>query len=567
MRRWPPHVRVKRRTAIGIGALVVLTVGAGWWRATSIINRLVRDWAVGIVAQESDSVYLLEPVGVHVNWLLRRVRLDSVELTTDHAVNARQAQPLATVRIGLSRCTINGVHFFSLVRGAGLIAASLGCAKGSIAVGVPHRAPDTTNAPAPAPPNSQRTGFLVLPQGLRLPSYLHRVVIARVTFPDLAFDFRIPRAHQGETGLVLERLEWHMTDFVIDPDDSSAAARPLFSRSIELVANNFLAHPESGAAVRVGRLRTSLTDSTLEVRDISGEFGTAGSYRHDTIQLTVGHTTVQGIDFEAFALGRGARARRLAVDSFRIDVSSDKRLPLNPNRRAHRTPQQWVGDIDVGVRLDSVVVRDGEIVYREQRAGRARPGTMTFTNIHATAANVFHRVFWPTVSDSMVLSATALLQGIAPLELQFTVPLDAPQFDMTFRGTLGAMPATALNSLIEETQPMRITDGRVAGISFGAVVQGGYARGSLTPRFTSLSVSVTRRGSEGILGGGGVLGSVARGIASFVANTWEVRGNNPDNPTNPPLSGKIRYTFRSDQTLPAFLWGGLRGGLLRVVRQ
>jgi hypothetical protein len=64
-----------------------------------------------------------------------------------------------------------------------------------------------------------------------------------------------------------------------------------------------------------------------------------------------------------------------------------------------------------------------------------------------------------------------------------------------------------------------------------------------------------------------VLGGAARGIASFVANRWQVRGNNPDNPTKLPLNGRIRHTFRSDQTLPGFLWASVRGGLLQVVRQ
>jgi hypothetical protein len=156
---------------------------------------------------------------------------------------------------------------------------------------------------------------------------------------------------------------------------------------------------------------------------------------------------------------------------------------------------------------------------------------------------------------------------VAPLDVQFAMPLDAPQFDMTFRGTLGAMPATALNPFVEEVLPLRITDGRVAGVSFSAAVNAGVARGRITPRYSDLSLSVMRRGSEGILGRGGVFGDAARGIASFVANQWKVRGNNPDNPTKPPRSGRIRRAFRSDQTLPAFLWASVRDGLLQVVRQ
>lgn len=566
-RRYLPF-RLTRRTVVGIATLVVLTFAGAWWRATSIVNRFLRDWAVGVVAQHSDSVYRLQPVGVHVNWLLRRVRLDSARLTTSRGVNAHQRQPLAEVQIELSRCTINGVHFLALVRGASLIASSLGCATGSIAVSMPRRAVDTTTAPAPTPsPGVVRPGFLVLQQGLRLPTYLRRVEIRGVTFPALTFDFRIPRAHRGETQLDLERLEWRMTDFVIDPLDPSAGLRPLFSRAIELVAENFVAHPDSTTTVRVERLRTSLIDSTLEIRGIGVELGAPGGYRHDVINLTVGQTLLQGIDFETFAIGLGVRARRLVVDSLGVDVTSDKRLPRNPNRRPHRTPQQWMDDLDLAIRLDSVVVRNGALVYREHAAGRARAGVMTFAGIQATASDVVHRVDRLMVSESMSLAATARLQDAALLDVQFVIPLDAPLFDMTYRGTLGAMSATALNPFIEEVLPLRIANGQVTGINFSATVRAGVARGRITPRFTDLQVSVMRRGSEGILGGGGIIGGMARGIASFVANQWGVRGNNPDNPTKPPKSGRILATFRSNQTLPAFLWSGMRGGLLKVVKQ
>jgi hypothetical protein len=556
---------------IVVAGLVVLAIGVGWWRATSIVNRLLRDWAVGVAAQESDGVYRLDPAGVHVNWWRRRVVVDSIRFTTDRGVNARQPKPLADVRVWLSRCTISGVHLITLIRSAGLIASSLGCEAGSVSVEVVRRMRDST-APAPspalqAPQSAERAAFLVLQRSLRLPAYAPRVGISRITFPDLAFDFRLPRGRGSETRLVLQRLQWHMADFVIDPADTSAASRPLFSRTIELVANTFVAHPDSAIAVRVDLLRASLIDSTLEVRGIGIDHVGSQRYRHAAIKLAVARTVVRGIDFGALTVGQGARARRIEIDSLGIDVTSDLRLPRNPGRRTRRTPQQWIADLDLTVSLDSLVVRNGEVVYREHRAGRARPGVITFAGVQATADNIRHLVDRRTGVDTMSLAATARLQNVAPLDAQFWVPLDAPRFAMAFNGTLGAMPATALNPFVEEVLPLRIAAGRVAGIGFSADVSAGIARGIVTPRYTDLSISVTRRGSGGILGGGGVLGGAARGIASFVANRWQVRGSNPDNPTKLPLNGRIRHTFRSDQTLPGFLWASVRGGLLQVVRQ
>jgi hypothetical protein len=192
---------------------------------------------------------------------------------------------------------------------------------------------------------------------------------------------------------------------------------------------------------------------------------------------------------------------------------------------------------------------------------------MTFARLDAVAVNVSHFVGRRTTGDPMTLTATAHLQNVGRLDVQFVVPLDAPRFDMSFRGTLGAMPAASFNAFIRETMPLRLTNGRVVGISFQAMVTNGVARGSVTPRYNDLSVAVTRRGSTGIMGGGGMLSGAARGIASFVGNWMKVRANNPDAADTAPRSGTIRHTFTSDETLPAFLWVSVRDGLLAVVKK
>lgn len=560
---------VGRRTVIGLAVLAALLVGGSWWRASWIVNQLLESWAAVTVAQKSGHVYRLKVGRVRFNFALRRVAVDSIQVTTKRAINARRPRPLAGLELAFRQCTISGVHLTTLVLSGGLIAESFGCQAVSAAVVVPRGAPDVAVRPRAA-----RRAFLVFQQSLRLPPFAPRMRIARIDFPRVELDFRLQRAGAGDTRLQLEQLQWHIADFAIDPSDTVAADRPLFSRKVELAAANFVAHPDSVSAVRVGSLVASLTDSTLEVRGVAiaptlsdAEFARSRPYRRDLIKTTVGRIAVEGIDVDAFVLGQGLSARRLEVDSLRLDIASDRHRPSNPGRQPHRTPQGWIADLHRTLSVDSVLVRNAELVYRERHAGRAQPGVLTFARIEVVAVNVSHVMGRRTVGDPMTLSATAHLQNLGRLDVQFVVPLDAPRFDMTFRGTLGAMPAASLNSFIQETFPLRITKGRVAGISFSATVANGVARGTITPRYNDLSVAVTRRGSGGILGEGGILGGAARGIASAMGNLLKVRANNPDNAETAPRRGTIRHTFTSHESVPSFLWASVREGLLAVVRK
>ena len=340
-RRWLRLV-FGRRKAIDLAIIAVLLVaisaGGLVWRATWIGRKLLHNWVVGAIDQGSGGVYQLRMGQVHFDWTIPPgIAVDSLALATRRALNEHRTQPLPGLRLALYRCGITGVDFFALVFGGGLIAESFGCESGSLMVQMPRRPRVVPGARVVARAKldfQEREAFLVIQQAVRLPSYAPRIRLAQVVFPRLALDIRLPRTAIGAIGLELEHLEWSMTDVVIDPSDSSAASRPLFSRRIELGASNFVTHPDRATAVRVGLLRTSLTDSTMEIRNVTFEPSESGAAfrrgrrdRHALIKLAVGRITADGIDFGALFFGQGVRARRVEVDSFRIDLTSDKRLP------------------------------------------------------------------------------------------------------------------------------------------------------------------------------------------------------------------------------------------------
>jgi hypothetical protein len=560
-----------RRTVIGVAVLTALLAGGAWWRADWIINQLLRSWAAATIAEKSGDVYRLDVRRVRFNFALRRVAVDSILVTTNRTLNALRPRPLATLRFAFHQCTISGVHLTTLIRNGGLIAESFGCRAVSVGVVVPVSGglPDAVGQARAAP-----RAFLAVQQSLRLPSFAPRVRIARSDFPRVSLDFRLQRARASDARFRLQDLRWRVGGFAIDPADTAAAARPLFSRTVELATGNFVGHLDSATAVRVGALQASLTDSTLDMRGVAfaptvsdAAFGRSQRYRRGLIKTTVGRIAVQGIDVGAFVLGQGLRARRVELDSLRLDIMSDRRRASNPQRQHRRTPQGWIGGLGRTVSVDSVVIRHGEIVYRERRGTRPQPGVLTFARLNVVAVNVRHFAGRRTNGDPVTISATTHVQNVGRLDAHFVVPLDAPRFDMSFRGTLGPMPAASFNPFIRETMAFRLTNGRVVGISFHATVTNGVARGSVTPRYNDLSVAVTQRGSTGILGRGGILGSAARGIASFMGNWLKVRANNPADARATPRSGTIRHTFTSDESLPAFLWAGVRDGLLAVVKK
>ncbi|HEX2217574.1 MAG TPA: hypothetical protein VHG35_02140, partial [Gemmatimonadales bacterium] len=95
---------------------------------------------------------------------------------------------------------------------------------------------------------------------------------------------------------------------------------------------------------------------------------------------------------------------------------------------------------------------------------------------------------------------------------------------------------------------------------FHQSVKNGRARTTVTPRYRDLSVEPTGEG-------GGIVGSVTRGIEDFLAGAFIVRSRNPeDEDEDPRLARTVRRYDRTNTWLQ-FLWFSLREGLLEVIKE
>jgi hypothetical protein len=552
------------RRIAGVLVLGALVLGGLAWRASWISNRLLRSWTSATIRERSDSVYRMAVGRVRLSFALRRLTVDSVRVTTNRALNARRPRPLATLDLAFHSCTVSGVHLVTLARGGGLVADSFRCEEARVAVATEPGAliSDVKALPAQRP-------FLAVQQGIRLPSFAPSIHIGDIDFPAVHLDVRSKHRYAPDSRVELEQFRWHMTGFAMNPGDDSSAARPLFSRTIEFAADDFVARPDSTTVIRIARLAASLTDSTMDIHGVAirpllgdAAFLRSRPYRRMLVKTRIAHIGVRGIDVGAFLLGYGLRARYLLMDSLRVDLTSDRNLPPNANPRRRRTPQEWVADLDREIQVDSMLVRHGRVVFRLLRPDRDQPGVITFARLEALALGVNTGAPQP-----MRLTATTYLQNAGRLTAHFVVPLSSPRFDMSFRGMLGPMAADEFNDYVVETFPLRITNGQVASIAFRATVTNGSARGTITPIYDNLALAVTRTGSTGILGRGGFFGGAARKIASLAGNWKMVYARNPEEKGRDPRVAAIRHTFTTNETLPAFIWTSLREGLLTILKR
>jgi len=144
------------------------------------------------------------------------------------------------------------------------------------------------------------------------------------------------------------------------------------------------------------------------------------------------------------------------------------------------------------------------------------------------------------------------------MSVHATVPLHAADFRFELAGTLGPMPAVAINAFLAENEMIEIKKGDVDSVEFHVSAEGGQATTTLTPRYRELSVEAVNRG-------GGVFGAIRRGFLKFAANTFKVRSENPEDHGKKLRSATTARTYDPKNSWIQFLWLGLRDGLKVVV--
>jgi hypothetical protein len=584
-----------KRVAIGLVALVALAVVAVSLislRASPLIDGLLRSWAAGEVASQSDSVYTLHVGRLHFNWPRRRVTLDSALVVTDSARNARRSWPKTTLKGALRGCIISGINLPRLVFGRGLEAAHIGCAEvhwesdappdsASVARLQAARAaggrrpapPPRQPAPAAAPRTieARHGAFMTFQSGLNLPRQVPTIRIGRIVFPNVAIGIvaRKPSGDRKRFDLAHARLL--VTGVVIDPAVPEKRTRPLFADGVLLRADSTEFHPDTAQMVRVGTLEIDLTDSTITVNDFEqgprisdDEFQRLSPYRRDRIRVSAARLAIRGMDQGGYSRAGAMTARAIELDSLRFEILSDKRKPRRPGPRVpRRTPQSWFSALENRVAVDSIHATNGTIIYEEFRKGHNRPGRLTIDEVDLLALNVRHEPGRRDASDSMSLELRGQLMRQAELRLSVTTPLDAGRMAMRVRGSVGAMDAQALNPLIEHVTPARVKSGRINSVTFEYTVRNDIARGVVVPRYTNLAADITGTGSGGLLGAKNPIGGLLRATAE-AAQGFKVRQNNPEGRGQPPIVGQVNHTFVGE-SLPSWFWNVLKQGLLGVV--
>jgi hypothetical protein len=314
--------------------------------------------------------------------------------------------------------------------------------------------------------------------------------------------------------------------------------------------------------LRCELLRVSVPDSDIVVDILAlnplgddEQFDAGSAFRRTRFRLDVPNARVIGAACLDLLQGEGYRARSVHIRDLFLDVLINKEKPNARDTSRPRMPNELLASIEAAVQIDSLSISNGRLLYGERFFAGSAPALITLDSMQVLAEGIANR---GDSAAAVVIHARGQFMKAGTMSVLMVLPLASTEFSCQYSGSLGRMDLGVLNTFLEEAEEMRIKAGVLQSATFDIHVASGHASGTVRAVYRDLTVAAINRrtGSEKGFGDG---------IASFIANTFKIRGTNVPDETGLSAIGEVQYSRKRNDVFLSYAWFALRSGVGDVV--
>ena len=320
--------------------------------------------------------------------------------------------------------------------------------------------------------------------------------------------------------------------------------------------------PESQYALRCEVLRMSVPDSelvvdTLTLQPSAGDedFFAESTFRKTRFRLAVSSARMQGVAYLELLQGKSSRPRFARIQDPFLDVLINKDKPSGKETPIPRVSSGGFEWMKGSLHADSLSMVNGHLQYGERFAVGAKPACITLDSMRVSASRIGND---EDSAASVVVDAQGMFMKTGVMNVHVAIPTGSRLSLFQYSGSLGRMDISALNPFLETAEQVRIVEGVLESATFTITVTSGLASGSVRAVYRNLTLAAINA-KTGSQNGAGDL------FASFIANTFKLRGTNMPDKSGAITIGKVKYMRQRDDPLFRFLWFALRSGVADVV--
>jgi hypothetical protein len=335
-----------------------------------------------------------------------------------------------------------------------------------------------------------------------------------------------------------------------------------FANSVVNAQDILLNFPQEQYGLRCRRLRVSVPDSelvaeSLELHPLADDeqFFGESKFRRTRFGIVTSRCSVMGLACLELLQGKNYRTRSVQIHDVFLDVLINKDKYYAKDTLSPPMPNEILSSIQGTLQVDSLSIMNGYLKYGERFAVSGKPALITLDSMQVLAEGIANH---GAPGAALVIHAQGTFMKAATMKMFMSIPVASPEFSYQYAGSLSRMDLRALNPFLETAEQMRIKAGVLQAATFEINVVSGHASGNVRAVYKDLFLAAINKhtGSEK---------GFFDGIASFVANTFKIRGTNVQNKSGSTKVGGVKYARKGDEFFLEFTWFALRSGVGNIV--
>lgn len=509
------------------------------------------------VKTSTNGLYQIEFENIRINVITGRLSVSGIHFIPDTAVyqqmSADSIAPRHLYKVNVSKLVLNRVNPFKIYFNRILEMGSVVIEKPSLEIS--YSAVINT---ADSLKDDSRTAWQ------RLKPYLRKVNIGDITFRDADFRY-IDQTTGGGNVTSLKNLTLKINDLLIDSTSQFDASRFYYTRDIYAEVNNYRTlTADSNYVVRIQHLQASTSGGYASVKGFKLvprygelEFSSRADFMKERYSVALAEFRLNRIDFKLLNTERRLSAGSMLFETLNMSIFLNRELPDSLRDKSMNFPQHALRRFRLNTLIDTVHVRNSTVNYAEYNPESRRKGTATFSKINGHILNVTNDSAALARNHLAKADLTALLMDRGRLNVNLNFDLASRSAAFDFKGSVGLMDASILNTAIRPLSLIEIRSGTLDHLEFSGRGSTSGIKGRLTLKYNDLKVSLLEKSES-------TSWLKRKGIASIFANVLIIRSDNPM-PGQAPRSASFVYERPAHGSFFNLIWKGMASALLESI--
>jgi hypothetical protein len=503
-----------------------------------------------VVSTSSDGLYKVNFSSAELHVLRGTLIIYNITLKPDTAVyNIRKAQHLAPnnlVELHIKRLTISHMHPFKLYFQHRLDIGEV--VLNNPELNVSYQLNHTKDTVL----KDNRTAWQ------KISKSLHSIHIGNILLGDVKFRYEDYSGNKVAVS-TLKEMNLSAYDLLIDSVTQTDRSRLLYCKDIIAELNNYTAKSPNGLyTYKINHLKLSTLKSQLNVeglilKPINTDEFFKKSHR-DRFTMHLDSLQLNHFDFLNYHKYRILTASSLVLNKGAVEIFGN---PANSKPKTDRIvtfPNVGLFKINADMKIDTILVHHINVVYSEYNDKSNEIGFISFNNTSGRFLNVTTDPSALQKNNISTIQFSSYFMNRGKLDLELAFNLTDKNNSFSCKGNLDPMDLKSVNPATMPLAMVKITSGTLKRFDFDIHADKARAKGKVEVLYNDLKVTILKADT--------IQDKLKRQtIASFFANIFIIKHDNPDVAGGQPRLFYANYPRTPEMPFFTFVWQTLLSGI------